>query len=354
VFENVGGILTSAWYDFSAEKNLVKKWKKDEPYTVKGLKEFARSLEIKIKSTKKSEMLTELSNSLNKIAKAHKKIHKGEIFRDVFKSFSSIEGYTCQPTLVHAYGFGVPQNRPRVMIMGIKTELMDKSELTPTDFNPELKNASYASQLRNNGGFFEKWDDENIVAPDLIDVISDLDFKGWSEKKPYHKKQPESEFQKLMRMNNRIDEKGREILTDHEFSKHKKHVVKRAKYMIKHNVRKKSDLPKEMRTKKFNQRPVSAKWEGKPSITVTSLPDDYFHYANPRTFSVREWARIQTFPDCHIFCGKRTTGGERRAGNPSEGNWNRDLPKYTQIGNAVPPLLAKAIGERVKQILPEL
>ena len=105
-------------------------------------------------------------------------------------------------------------------------------------------------------------------------------------------------------------------------------------------------------TKKFNQKPVPPKWENKPTITVTSLPDDYVHYSNPRTFSVREWARIQTFPDCHQFSGPRTTGGSRRAGSPED--WSREVPKYTQIGNAVPPLLGKAIGERVKQILPKI
>ena len=98
------------------------------------------------------------------------------------------------------------------------------------------------------------------------------------------------------------------------------------------------DMPKKWRTKKFNPEGHSQALERgeKPWITVTSLADDYVHYAKPRSFSVREWARIQTFPDRHVFCGKRTTGGERRAGNPSEGIWDRDLPKYTQIGNAVP------------------
>ena len=86
-------------------------------------------------------------------------------------------------------------------------------------------------------------------------------------------------------------------------------------------------------------------------MTVTSLPDDYIHYSKPRTFSVREWARIQTFPDKHLFEGKRTTGGDRRAGNPSEGIWGRDVPKYTQIGNAIPPLMGKAIGEKIQSFL---
>ena len=51
---------------------------------------------------------------------------KGEIFEDVWDGFSSISGYTAQPTLLHAYAYGVPQNRPRVMIMGIRNDVLEK------------------------------------------------------------------------------------------------------------------------------------------------------------------------------------------------------------------------------------
>ena len=89
-------------------------------------------------------------------------------------------------------------------------------------------------------------------------------------------------------------------------------------------------------TKKFAQRVLPERWPSKgPTITATSLPDDYVHYELPRILTVREWARLQMFPDHYEFSGKRTTGGRRRAGNPEDNDWSRDLPKYTQIGNAV-------------------
>ena len=58
---------------------------------------------------------------------------KGEIFRDVWDAFSNIDGYVAQPTLLHAYGFGVPQNRPRVMIMGVQEEFAER--LRPASFD---------------------------------------------------------------------------------------------------------------------------------------------------------------------------------------------------------------------------
>ena len=194
------------------------------------------------------------------------------------------------------------------------------------------------------------------TAPDLADVIGDLDFTGWRDepKADRHQTRPKGEFQKRMRPKARgcgsstgIDgwNHGFEPLTDHEFSNHSERIVEKFKAMHEND----GEVPEHLKTKKFSQRVVPERWgDSKPSMTVTSLPDDYVHYARPRTFSVREWARIQTLPDNHLFAGKRTTGGSRRAGIPSEGIWDREVPKYTQIGNAVPPFLAEAIGRKIK------
>ena len=104
-------------------------------------------------------------------------------------------------------------------------------------------------------------------------------------------------------------------------------------------------------TTKFSQRLLPRQWKKGPTITVTSLPDDYVHYSQPRTLTVREWARLQTFPDWYQFAGQRTTGGHRRSGMPNSTADQIDIPKYTQIGNAVPVKLAKAFGEHFKRIL---
>lgn len=80
----------------------------------------------------------------------------------------------------------------------------------------------------------------------------------------------------------------------------------------------------------------------RPSPTVTSMPDDLLHYSEPRILTVRENARLQSFPDWFKFKGKYTTGGHLR---------RREVPRFTQVANAVPPLVAKAMGELLLEIL---
>ena len=73
-----------------------------------------------------------------------------------------------------------------------------------------------------------------------------------------------------------------------------------------------------------------------------SLPDDFVHYTYPRTLTVREMARLQSFADSFVFYSKETTGAHRR---------KLEVPQYTQVGNAVPPLLARAVGEQLMTVL---
>ncbi|MGR5903475.1 DNA cytosine methyltransferase [Bacillus cereus] len=90
-------------------------------------------------------------------------------------------------------------------------------------------------------------------------------------------------------------------------------------------------------TKKNNR----LRWDrNRVSSTIVTLPDDYLTPFENRIPSVREMARLQSFEDSFIFLGKRTTGGPRR---------KQEVPQYTQVGNAVPPLLAKAIASEIKR-----
>ena len=71
------------------------------------------------------------------------------------------------------------------------------------------------------------------------------------------------------------------------------------------------------------------------SPTVMTIADDYIHYSNPRALTVREMARLQSFDDSFVFQGKRSTGGDKR---------KFEVPQFTLVGNAVPPLLARAVA----------
>lgn len=74
------------------------------------------------------------------------------------------------------------------------------------------------------------------------------------------------------------------------------------------------------------------------SPTVVTMPDDFIHYSRYRAMTVREMARLQSFDDSFVFQGKRQTGGDKR---------KSEIPQYTLVGNAVPPLMSRAIGNEI-------
>jgi DNA (cytosine-5)-methyltransferase 1 len=263
----------------------------------------------------------------------------GEIWRDVRESFKAIRvnvagqelGYVIGWRLVFAKDFGVPQNRPRVLMVGLREDI------------------PFSAADSQDKGLIPVG---NLTGPDPVDLFSDLVDPNWrkfGETKTYLKN-PESEIQEFLR----AEYKGRQfqkgnLLTEQEYSNHSEAVIEKFTFMLANG---KDQLPEHMKTKKFSQRVLPARWgKNGPSITATSLPDDYVHYLQPRVLTVREWARLQYFPDWYEFSGKRTTGGRRRAGDPDAGDWTREVPKYTQIGNAVPVELARRVGLHLRDIL---
>lgn len=271
---------------------------------------------------------------------------KGEIFRDVLKTFQSLTEYHVKWDLLFAKDYGVPQNRPRVMIVGYRSDVC-QTEL-PLGLVREEMLFSDPNAVRD--GFLPKPEGSPPSMPDLLSDLEDLDFHNKKATLAYPR-EPHNETQKRLRTSRdgKVLHLG-DPLTDHEYSSHSPAVIDKFKHMILHG----GEIPKKYQTKKFAQRVLPVKWgpDG-PSITATSLPDDYVHYALPRAPTVREWARIQMFPDWYVFKGPRTTGGRRRAGDPEKGLWGRDVPKYTQIGNAVPVLLAEKVGRHIRGMINE-
>jgi DNA (cytosine-5)-methyltransferase 1 len=259
---------------------------------------------------------------------------KGEIWRDVHAAFNRIPGYTVRWRLVQAKEYAVPQNRPRVLLVGIRNDVLS---FEPTHSEDAVK-----------AGFLPAPDTTN-PAPNLSDVWGDLLDPLYMPQQEQTETYPSAAlcaFQREMREVTGTKRGAR--VRHHEYSKHSTKIVEKFQHMLTHN----GEIPAGSKTKKFAQRLLRAEW-GKdgPNITVTSLPDDFVHYAQPRSLTVREWARLQTFPDHYEFMGPRTTGGTRRAGIPTEGVWDREVPQYTQIGNAVPVRLAKAVGLHFRNLL---
>lgn len=259
---------------------------------------------------------------------------KGEIWNDVFATFNALKDYKVDFSLVRAKDYGVAQNRPRVLLVGIRKDILAKSA--------DIVKGDVANGFLPNptGG-----------AIDLIDLLGDLvdpDYENGGSNTRYINS-AKNAVQKHFRttIDGKVSPKGA-ALTEQDYSKHAPYVIEKFRYMLAN----KGVIPEHMKTKKFAQRLLPARWgEDGPSITATSLADDYVHFSQPRILTVREWARLQGFPDFYRFAGSRTTGGVRRAGNPIEGNFVRELPKYTQIGNAVPVALARAVGEHFRKII---
>lgn len=265
-------------------------------------------------------------------AKWTKDGNKGEIWDDVRGTFERLTGYEVRWALVRARDYGVPQNRPRVLMVGIRTDVLR------------------AARLRDTGvadGFLPK---PAGTAPNLTELLGDLvdpEYENGGVTTQYPAPARTAVQRRLRSLDKTCASKG-EPLTEQEYSGHSKKVL--AKFMAMHKTG--GTIPARFQTKKFAQRLLPSRWgpDG-PTITATSLPDDYVHFSQPRTLTVREWARLQLFPDWYQFAGKRTTGGLRRAGNPREGIFDREVPKYTQIGNAVPVGLAHAVGKHFATIL---
>ena len=250
---------------------------------------------------------------------------KGEIWTDVQRAFD-LPNYKVQSKLVYAKDFGVPQNRPRVLLIGVRKDC--------------LINDSVSLIPEPNG----------VRPPDLWEVLGDLGEDGGYSSDPQTAEQllyRQLPTGSINRSHVPISLTPMQTVTEQDLPKHKPQTVAKYQSILDNN----GVILPEYKTRKFSLRLLPREWENAPNITIASNDADYIHYEQPRTLTVREWARLQGFPDWYTFCGKRTTGGIKRAGNPQAGIYTREAPKYTQIGNAIPVLLAKAIGHHIRTIL---
>jgi len=236
-------------------------------------------------------------------------------------------GYNVYSDYINASDFGVPQYRKRYFIVGIKKTRNDFADLNPFDFLTNLRANFLISK--------------NLPVDRTVNVgeaLSDLEIRNGNllpcEDSPrffrgsYNK--PTTSYQKLLR-GVVVDS----VPDSHRIPNHRPATRERLINVLA-SCPKGSSLRKVYKDKyNVNKHTVYLLSRDLPSPTLTTLPDDVIHYNEPRTLSVREYARLQSIPDWFQFRGNYTTGGKRR---------KMQCPRYTQIGNAVPPLLGEALG----------
>lgn len=259
---------------------------------------------------------------------------KGKEYSSYVESQLNRSGYYVKGQLVNFGDYGVPQKRTRFILVGVRKDLINASK--------ELANSFFTKIFEKREAFVAN--KSLSLNTNLEDAISDLLFANGTVDSPDSKRfkagiysKAKSNYQLLMR-----DGIDVHVADSHRFANHSSVVVSKFKDIIENSYRKNKDIGEELRKRhNINKHTIIPLASKEKSPTITTLPDDYIHYSEPRILTVREYARIQSFPDWYEFRGKYTTGGKRRT---------QEVPRYSQIGNAIPPLFGEQSGIILKDI----
>ncbi len=259
---------------------------------------------------------------------------KGKAYSDYVLRVLRFFGYDVKGKMVDFSRYGLPQKRTRFILVGIQKD--------PTHTS-ENRAAKFFKLIKQNSSAFLKAK-ELPLSPNLSHAISDLlqnnGLVPCNDRKNFFSgiyAKPQSRYQAFLR-------KGitNEIPDSHSFPNHRPDIQRKFETILNEQQPNKNlnkALRKRLNVKKHTVILLGA---SKKSPTITTLPDDYVHYCEPRILTVREYARLQSFPDWYAFKGKYTTGGKSRT---------REVPRYTQIGNAIPPLFGEQSGLTLKQLI---
>ncbi len=224
--------------------------------------------------------------------------------------------------------FGVPQRRKRFIVIATREGLADKifenlfegrTEFLKSRGLPKKATTQHAlSDLERKHG--------EGICPDKKGFMSGISSEAVSG------------LQKYLR----ISSEDNYMPDSHRFVNHTAEAEKVFTYLLKEAPRNKRIMGEARKDYGIKKRNVTVLDSKESSLTLTTIPDDFVHYSEPRVMTVRECARLQTFPDWFEFKGPYTTGGPRRV---------KQTPRYTQVGNAVPPLFAEQVGLAIKKVL---
>lgn len=244
------------------------------------------------------------------------KTRKGQLVSQIISEQFELLGYNSCYHVLNAADYGVPQARNRVFFFGVRDDYPFKSELLRP---PPI-----------SGG-------NPVSLSEAISDLPDIESGEGDEEQRYALK-PLNDYQRWAR-------RGSSFVQNHVAMRHTKRLQERfaaigfgqsvTDVADTHGQRKRGNAA-ELSGKVFGQNNMRP-YPDRPCPTVpASFQSNFIHPFKNRNFTAREGARIQSFPDSFVFKGKRTTM-----------SWEKNLSQYQQIGNAVPPLLAKAIADRL-------
>ncbi|MGK0364931.1 MAG: DNA (cytosine-5)-methyltransferase 1 [Saprospiraceae bacterium] len=262
------------------------------------------------------------------------------------------------PFVANASNYGVPQNRERVLFIGCRKDQEFISDIPATvseDEKVSIFEALHDLDFLGNNEEAHRYQDVNIsqqyngTAKKMEALIKRRAIDG---KTPNPKGKTYADWSKDGRLIERYKksnkpfyvrsaealskgEKNYDILNNHKTSNQGVDVIRRLKIILEEGNYREAKPRLEENGLSSNKRNYNVLKLDKQSPTVMTIPDDYIHYNTPRALTVREMARLQSFDDSFVFQGKRSTGGNNR---------KFEVPQYTLVGNAVPPLLARAVA----------
>lgn len=249
-------------------------------------------------------------------------------------------GYAVEPMILDAADFGVPQHRERLVVLGMRNDVAKSFPAGCVGLFNKI-NAVGKAQLAELGGGklvgAKQALSDLAVGSGQAREQETIEYTGVGARAGYVQKRysgPDATPYQLL-MNKGVE---RSRMDSMRLARHREDVEDRFRDILA-TSRRGVNLSVADRERfgmlKHRTVPMSP---SAPAPTLTTLPDDIIHYSDPRILTVRECARLQSFPDWFVFEGKYTTGGARR---------KLECPRYTQVGNAVPPLLAQAIGSGI-------
>ncbi|MFC0119184.1 DNA cytosine methyltransferase [Pseudoalteromonas xiamenensis] len=257
-------------------------------------------------------------------------------YSEIVKTRLEDLGYKIFTGFINSACFGVPQNRTRFIMVGVRKDQLH-SELDPFSILEELREPFLKEKQLPN-----KPVSVRSAISDLEQTSAEIIYHSGSENNGFKKLNYTSpkrltSYQKAMRKGLQSKFKPNSL----RIARHKPETVEKFKKIQSICVPGKGLTDEQKQLIGTRKQVITVLDPSQPSRTLTTLPDDLLHYSEPRILTVRENARIQSFPDDFEFKGKYTTGGNRRT---------QECPRYTQVGNAVPPLMGEVLGRLIGRL----